>query len=84
MLRLVVAIVATAVLTLAGAIALHVEVPNARADGPQMDSQADLIDAFTAGCVAQLGVVKAETQAGIVHLQCRPGVGVVAVPKGGR
>jgi len=84
MTRLVVAIVATAVLTLAGAIALHVEVPNARADGPQMDSQEELLRAVVAGCAESMGLARVEIQAGVWRVECRPSLGVHPVKRGGR
>jgi hypothetical protein len=72
--RLLLACALTAILVLAGAAALDVTPANA-ADGPQRDTDAELLRAIEVGCVESLGLFRVEMQAGVLNATCRPGLG---------
>jgi hypothetical protein len=74
--RYIVAIVATAILTMAVAKSLGVEPANA-ADGPGRDRDSELLRAAFEGC-AKAGTSKGwlELQGGAWRFECRPNLGV--------
>jgi hypothetical protein len=82
--RTLLAIVATALLTMALAKSLGVEPANA-ADGPGRDRDSELLRAAFEGCAAP-GTSKGwlELQGGAWRFECRPSLGVAPVKRGTR
>jgi hypothetical protein len=82
--RYFIAIVATAILTMAGLASVGYEPQNARADGQGRDRDSELLRAAFEGCAAP-GTSKGwlELQGGAWRFECRPSLGVAKVKKGG-
>jgi hypothetical protein len=72
--RLLLACALTSLLMLAGLATVGYQPANA-ADGPQRDTDAELLRAIEVGCVESLGLFRVEIQAGVLNATCRPGLG---------